>query len=163
MVRARLRSAEFLDRWFPWVFAAVLAAVFFTLSWLRAHTLEAGFDVAYFKQAAWQIGHGHGGFLSVRGVHLFADHAYVLIYPIGWLSRIIPVTPLLLGLQAGGLAFAAVPLYRICREMAGLASGSAAAVLVVYALSCWPRRWRWGASRCLPPAAGSLIPCWFRS
>jgi predicted membrane protein DUF2079 len=134
MARERFRSADRLDRWFPWAFAAGVTAVFFTLSWLRAHTLDAGFDVAYFKQATWQLGHGHGGFLSVRGVHLFADHAYVLIYPLSWLSRVIPATPLLLGLQAAGLGFAVVPLYRISREMAGLARGPAAAVLAVYAL-----------------------------
>lgn len=128
------RSAARFDRWFPWAFAAVTAAVFFTLSWWRVHTLDAGFDVAYFKQAAWQLGHGEGGFLSVRGVHLFADHAYFLMYPIGWLGRLLPLTPLLLGLQAAGLAAAAVPLYRISRTMAGLGSLPAAVVLVVYAL-----------------------------
>jgi uncharacterized membrane protein len=67
-------------------------------------------------------------------VHLFADHFYPLVYPIAWLSRIIPVTPLLLGLQAAGLGLAAVPLYRICREMAGLAGVPAAAILVMYGL-----------------------------
>jgi uncharacterized membrane protein len=128
------RSAARFDRWFPWAFAAAVAAVFFTLSWWRVHTLDAGFDVAYFKQAAWQLGHGEGGFLSVRGVHLFADHAYLFVYPIGWLGRVVPLTPLLLGLQAAGLAAAAVPLYRICRTLAGLGSLPAAVVLVVYAL-----------------------------
>ena len=122
------------DRWFPWGFAAGTAAVFFTLSWWRVHTLDAGFDVAYFKQAAWQLGHGEGGFLSVRGVHLFADHAYLLLYPIGWVGRLVPLTPLLLGLQAAGLAAAAVPLYRICRRMAGLPAAASVAILAVYAL-----------------------------
>lgn len=122
------------DRWFPWAFAAALAGGLFTLSWLRVHTLDAGFDVAYFKQAAWQLGHGHGGFLSVRGVHLFADHAYLLMYPIGWVGRLVPLTPLLLGLQAVGLAAAVVPLYRISRAMAGLGPLPSAVVLAVYAL-----------------------------
>lgn len=128
------RSTARFDRWFPWAFAAVVAAVFFTLSWLRAHTLDAGFDLAYFKQAAWQIGHGEGAFLSVRGVHLFADHAYFFVYPIGWLGRIVPLTPLLLGLQAAGLAAATIPLYRISRGIAGLSVAASVAVLVVYAL-----------------------------
>ena len=128
------RSIERFDRWFPWAFAATTAVVFFTLAWLRAYGLEAGFDLAYFKQAAWQLGHGQGGFLSVRGVHLFADHAYFAMYPIGWVGRVVPLTPLLLGLQAGGLAGASVPLYRICREMAGLGPRAAAVVLAVYAL-----------------------------
>ena len=123
---ARLRSREFVDRWFPWAFAAVVSLIFFVVSWLRAYTLDAGFDVAYFKQAAWQLSHGQGGFLSVRGVHLFADHAYFVMYPIGWLSRLVPVTPLLLGLQAAGLGFAAVPLYRICQGMAGLPPATSA-------------------------------------
>jgi uncharacterized membrane protein len=127
------RSAARFDRWFPWAFAAVVAAVFFTLSWWRVHTFDAGFDVAYFKQAAWQLGRGEGGFLSVRGVHLFADHAYVLMYPIGWLGRLLPLAPLLLGLQAVGLAAATIPLYRISRTMAGLGPLPAAVVLVVYA------------------------------
>lgn len=133
MVRERADQASF-DRRFPWVFAGVLTTVFFVVSWLRAYSLEAGFDVAYFRQAAWQVGHGHGLFLSVRGAHLFADHAYFLIYPIGWLSRLVPVTLLLPGLQAAGLGFAVVPLYRICRGMAGLRAGTSAAVLIVYAL-----------------------------
>ena len=134
MARERFRSADRFDRWFPWAFAGGLTLFFFTLSWLRVHTLDAGFDIAYFKQATWQLGHGHGGFLSVRGVHLFADHAYVLVYPMAWLSRVIPATPLLLGLQAAGLGFATVPLYRISREMAGLTRLPAAAVLVAYGL-----------------------------
>jgi uncharacterized membrane protein len=130
----RLRSNEFVDRWFPWVFATAVSLVFFGASRLRAYTLDAGFDLAYFKQAAWQVSHGQGAFLSVRGVHLFADHAYFVMYPIGWLSRLVPITPLLLGLQAAGLAFAAVPLYRICRGMAGLPPATSALVLAVYAL-----------------------------
>ena len=129
-----VRSTGRFDRWFPWAFGAGLSVVFFSLSWFRAHTLDAGFDLAYFKQAVWQISHGHGAFLSVRGVHLFADHAYPLIYPIAWLSRLVPATPLLLGLQATGLGLAAVPLYRISREMAGLATVPAAAILVIYGL-----------------------------
>ena len=134
MAADRSGSTTLFDRWFPWTFAAGLSAVFFTLAWLRVHTLDAGFDVAYFKQAAWQLGHGHGGFLSVRGVHLFADHAYLLMYPIAWLGRLVPLTPLLLGLQASGLALACVPLYRLCRGPAGLGRAAAVAILVVYAL-----------------------------
>lgn len=123
-----------LDRWFPWVFAVVLFAGNFSVSWLRYHTLRAGFDVAYFKQAVWMISEGRDPFLSVRGVHLLADHAYYLLYPIAFLSRLIPTVPLLLGLQAAGLAVAVVPLYRICRRLAGLSTAVSCAVLVFYAL-----------------------------
>jgi uncharacterized membrane protein len=126
--------ARLADRIVPLVAAAVLFAVFFTLSVLRHHAVMSGYDVAYAQQAAWLIRNGHSPFITLRGLHLLADHTYYVLFPLSWLTAVLPTIPTLLALQAAGLAFAVVPLYAFCRRIAGLAVLPSAVVLAAYGI-----------------------------
>ena len=57
------------------------------------------------------------------------------MYPVGWAARVLPTIPTLLGLQAAGLAFGVVPLWRIARRVADLRAGAALALIVAYGAS----------------------------
>lgn len=122
------------DRLVPWVTFCVTFVVFFAVAMLRYHTVGAGFDIAYFRQATWLISRGEDPFLTVRGVHLLADHTYYLVFPMAFLTRVLPTVPTLLALQSAGLAAAVFPLYAICRRLAGLGTAASGVVIVSYAL-----------------------------
>jgi uncharacterized membrane protein len=131
---ARLES-EWTDRWFPWIAGTVLFFVYFTLAEARVRSLDVGTDLAAAAQGAWLIAHGHAPDLTVTGSNLLAQHLPIGIYPIGWLTRVLPTIPTLLALQAAGLAFGVVPLWRIARRVADLRAGAALALIVAYGVS----------------------------
>lgn len=128
------RRAELADRVVPLVAAALLSAVFFTVAMLRHHGLNSGYDVAYAQQATWLIRNGYSPFMTIRGLHLLADHTYYVLFPLSWLTAVLPTVPTLLALQAAGLAFAVVPLYAFCRRIARLAVLPSAVVLAAYGI-----------------------------
>ena len=138
MTRPRLsaRRATQLDRWAPWALAGGLTTVLFALAMLRVRTFGAGYDIGYFRQAAFLISEGRDPYITIRGLPLLADHLYLLFFPVGWLTRALPDIGTLLGLQAAALGFGAVPLYAIARRHARLGAAPAAALLVAYA--CYP-------------------------
>jgi uncharacterized membrane protein len=102
------------------------------------HQYRAGrnyYDGAYFSQAAWLISHGEAPIVTVRGVHMFADHSYYIFYPIAYLTRIADdPLPVLLVVQALALAAGAFPLAAFARKVVGLGPAGTAATLGVYAL-----------------------------
>ena len=118
----------------PLSVAVVLFAQLLTVALLRARGHAAGFDLAYHAQAAWLIAHGEPPFVTTRSAHVLGEHAYLLLYPIGWAARLVPPVPLLFTIQAAALALGAVAVYGFARRVAGLAVGVAAAVTVAYAL-----------------------------
>jgi uncharacterized membrane protein len=112
---------------------AVWAGLYF-VSWLKAHEFaDAGYDHGYFNQAIWLINHGHPLFSSIRGLHVLADHASPILYPMAWVARWIPFGDPLMLLQTGAFGLAAGLLYRFCRGHAGLSRLPALAVVAAYA------------------------------
>lgn len=118
----------------PWVAAAVIFAVFLVLALLRYHTFDAGYDVGYFRQAAHLISEGESPYITIRGLHFLADHAYFIFFPIAWSTAVLPAVPTLLAVQAAALGLGAIPLWRISRRLGGLPVGISALVLVAYGL-----------------------------
>jgi uncharacterized membrane protein len=114
--------------------ASALFVVLFALAWLRVHNLAGGYDIAYFLQDAWLINHGQAPFSTLRGLHLLGDHASPIFYPVAWLTRLGSPVVVLLALQSAALALGVVPLWAICRRLAGLGPGASGAVLAAYAL-----------------------------
>ena len=98
------------DLLIPWSIAVVLFVQFLAVSLIRARNHDAGYDLAYHAQAAWLIAHGEPPFVTVRGVHIVGEHAYFLLYPLGWMTRWLLAVPTLLAFQAVSLALATVPL-----------------------------------------------------
>lgn len=133
-LQARLEG-DAADRALPWVAAGILFVLFFTLAEARVRSLDAGPDLAAAAQGAWLIGHGHAPELSVTGSNLLAQHLPIGIYPIAYLTRLLPTIPTLLALQAAGLACGVVPLWRIARRIAELRVGAALALAVAYGAS----------------------------
>ncbi len=117
----------------PWAGAAALFAVLFTLALLRNHGLEARYDAGYFRQAAFLISEGRDPYITIRGLPLLADHLYLVMFPVGWLTRVLPDLPTMFGLQAAALALAVVPLHHLARRHAGLGAWGTGAVLFAYA------------------------------
>src|SRR5204863_7844535 len=106
--QARLDS-EWADQFLPWIAAGALTILFFTLAEAQVRSLEPETDLAATVQGMWLISHGHGGDLSITGTHLLAQHFPLGLYPVAYLTRLFPVVPTLLMLQAAGLAFGVVP------------------------------------------------------
>ena len=124
---ARLES-EWTDRYFPWIAGAVL--FFLYLSWPKLGS-EASTSAPTSRpppQGAWLIAHGHTPDLTVTGIEPArpapADRACTRSG--GSLGYCRPF-PTLLALQAAGLAFGVVPLWRIARRVADLRAGAALA------------------------------------
>ncbi|MDT7732797.1 MAG: hypothetical protein QOK45_3092, partial [Mycobacterium sp.] len=132
--QARL-EAGWADRYVPWAAATLLAILYFALAEARVRSLDAGTDLAAATQGAWLVGHGHSPDLTITGTHLLAQHLPIGMYPVAYLTRLLPAIPTLLALQALGLALGVVPLWAIARRVAGLRVGAAVALTVAYGAS----------------------------
>ncbi|MCA1841864.1 MAG: DUF2079 domain-containing protein [Actinobacteria bacterium] len=141
-VAARLRTfasptSDHADRFIALGATLAVSAGLYFLSWLKADELaDAGYDHGYFNQAIWLINHGHPLFSSIRGLHVLADHASPILYPMAWVARWIPFADPLMLLQAGSFGLAAGLLYRFCRDHAGLSR--LPAITVVAAFAAYP-------------------------
>ncbi len=92
------------------IFSSTVLHLYNNMFWFGA------FDTGIFDQGTWLISQGKNPFVTVRGLHLFADHAtyiQVLIAPLYWLWD---STKLLLIVQLLVLTLGAVPVYLIAFE-----------------------------------------------
>ena len=123
------------EGWVPTAGFLVVLAVLLSYSLHQYRTGRNYYDGAYFSQAAWLITHGQPPIVTIRGVHMFADHAYYVFYPIAWLTRPFPdPLPVLIVIQAVALAVAVFPLAVFARRVAGLGTRGVAVLLGAYAL-----------------------------
>ena len=129
--QARLDTRQ-VDRAVPWVIALFLGGALSGLSLARAIQLDAGADLSSQLQGLWLIGEGYEPRSSVAGHNLLWEQAAYILYPVAGLTALFPDQPTLLALQASALALAVVPLWRIARDVGGLKSGAAAAVVFAY-------------------------------
>ncbi|MEY2432060.1 MAG: hypothetical protein QOC92_1785 [Acidimicrobiaceae bacterium] len=132
--QARL-EAGWADRYLPWIVAGVLTIVYFALAEARVRSLDAGGDIAAAAQGLWLISHGHSADLTITGTHLLAQHLPIGMYPVAYVTRVLPAIPTLLMLQSLGMALGVVPLWAIARKVAGLRVGAAVAITVAYGAS----------------------------
>jgi uncharacterized membrane protein len=132
--QARLEAGD-ADRYVPWIAAGVLSLLYFVLAEARVRSLDAGTDLAGAAQGMWLISHGHAPDLTITGTHLLAQHLPIGLYPVAYLTRILPTIPTILALQSLGLALGVVPLWAIARRIAGLRVGAAVALTVAYGAS----------------------------
>lgn len=75
------------------------------------------FDLAIFDQAMWLIVHGKAPFVTLRGVHILADHFSIVLYLIAPLYALLPSPKTLLVLQTIALAAGSLPLFAIARRI----------------------------------------------
>ena len=135
----RLRSARGgasapLDRsaWlFFWcAFALYFGAVVVRHAWFQT----SAWDLGIFDQAVYLIGEGQPPLSSFLGFHILGDHGAVVLYPLGWIDRLLPSVYSLLALQSAALASAVFPLHRLARrrQLGPAATRTSLWVLVLY-------------------------------
>lgn len=130
--QARLETATF-DNILPWLMALAGGAVLAGLALARAHSLQAGTDLALFNQSVWQVSQGFRPHSTLVGGDYLARNGSFIIYPLGLLVRWLPITTTVLVIQSAALALGVVPLWRIARRRAELKVAPAAAVALAYA------------------------------
>ena len=91
------------------------------------------FDLAIFDQATWLIAHGKPAFVTVRGLHLLAEHFSAILYLIAPFYLLWDSPKVLLTLQTLALALGAIPVYSIAARRLG-SPGIALIVAVCYLL-----------------------------
>ncbi len=123
-----------VDNAFPWAVALLVFAVLLILALSRAYTLQAGLDMALFKQSVWHVSRGFRPESTLLGGNYLAESGAYIIYPISLLVRWLPITPTLLVIQAAALAVGVVPLWRLARSRADLKAASATAVIFAYSV-----------------------------
>ena len=104
--------------WFAVGTAVVLYVVVFSIRSLRNHHGFGtfGFDLGIFDQGVWLLSRFKEPFVTVRGMHLFADHtSFILLFlvPFYW---VFPSVSVLLIAQSVALAVAAVPAFLLARD-----------------------------------------------
>jgi uncharacterized membrane protein len=135
-LRAQARlDAEWADRSLPWLMAAALFAVLFAMSLAVVRQLDGGPGLAQWSQAAWHVRQGDPPISSLTGTNLVEEQWSFIALPVLWLTRWIPTTQLLGGIQALALALAVVPLWRLARGVFDLRLGTTSAVIAAYALA----------------------------
>ena len=101
------------DRWLPYGFAALNAAIFIIFVLARNHSLDLGAETAKFTQAAWQISEGFRPETTLSGGNLVSEQGSLIIYPLALLTSFLPRTETLLVIKALALAVTIIPMWRI--------------------------------------------------
>ena len=116
------------------VFAVAVFSVSLYLS-LRRHASygSSAWDLGIFAQAVWQICTGNSPDSSYLGVHILADHASFILYPLSVPYRLLKSPNILLFIQSLFVALGCIPLALIGRKK-GLLNLQIAAVLLAYIL-----------------------------
>src|SRR5829696_4909056 len=114
--------------------AVATFAPLYAAAWLRARMLAGSYDLGYFRQAAWLITHGRAPFITVRGLNVLGDRFSPVFFPMALLTAPFPDVPALLFVQSAALALGVVPLWFLCRRVAGLGPWPSLGVVVAYAL-----------------------------
>jgi len=135
VLRAQGRlDGETVDRFLPWVFAAIYFAVLALLAAASLRALEGGSGVGAWVQAAWRREHGGAGF-PVGGVDPASGSWSLISEPVLWAARILPAAIVLSVVQALALALGIVPLWRLARDEAHLRVGASTAIITAYVLA----------------------------
>lgn len=133
-VQARL-DASWVDRGLPWILTAMLFITLTATSLAAIRQVDGGPGLGVWTQAAWHVRNGDQPLSSLAGIDpVWRQWAFVA-YPLLWLTRWAPAPGLFAVVQAGALAFAVVPIWRIARDVLDLRVGTTAALLAAYALS----------------------------
>lgn len=129
--QARLDTA-WVDRTLPWLFAALLAVILLLISLAVQRQLDGGPTLATWTQAAWNLDHGRGAVSSLAGGNMVLDQWAFTSWPLLWVAQLVPVEIVLAVAEALCLALAAVPIWRVAREVARLRLGLTAALVLAY-------------------------------
>jgi hypothetical protein len=122
------------DRVIPWVATAGLFGALLALNAAAIRSLDGGSGLGPWVQAAWRRRNGGAG-QPVGGVDPAQASWSLVSEPILRLTRFVPPEAIFSAVQAGAIALAVVPLWRLARTEAHLRVGAAIVVLVAFALA----------------------------
>ncbi len=115
-----------------WCF--VLTILYSTLSILRHnHFQSGGFDLGLYDQAVWKFGHLQDAYNTVKQRIIFGDHLILTLPIFGLLFYLWDDVRLLLVMQAGAIAFSAIPIFLIAKRRLG-SKIAAICIAVIYSL-----------------------------
>jgi uncharacterized membrane protein len=107
------------------------------VTWLRHRAwFSPSYDMAFFSQGLWLLGHLKAPFLTTRALNLFGDHATFSLVLLAPLARLWPGSNVsfLYSIQAFAVAVAVIPLYRLSR-VAGAPPTLGLAACVAYVVN----------------------------
>ena len=122
------------DRWLPYGFAVLNAAVLIMLVLARFHQLDHGLETAKYAQAAWQIGEDLKPVTTLSGGNVIAEQGSLILYPLGLLTSVLPRIETLLVIKSLALAVTIIPLWRLARRHGLLGIGATSTIVVAYSL-----------------------------
>ena len=113
---------------------ALVAALAFAFLALRRYATfhNETFDLAFYARLVWGLGHGDR-YQPLTNSDLWGLHASPILYPLGWLGRVLPIIPMMLVVQAACVCAAGIPLARIAARRVGHPA-AADVTLVAYLL-----------------------------
>lgn len=111
-------------------FAAYCGALVVRHAWFQT----SAWDLAIFDQAVFLIGRGLPAHSSLLGYHILGDHGALVLYPLGWMSRLIPSPALLFVGQSLALAGSVFPLAALARRrgLSGMSIAASLAAILLY-------------------------------
>jgi uncharacterized membrane protein len=110
---------ERLCRLALWLSIGIYVFLQCRVAWSRQEAVfgfDSGFDIAIFDQATWLISRGQTPFISLRGLHILADHFSLILYLLAPLYWIHDDPKTLLTFQSVALALGALPVYSLSHE-----------------------------------------------
>ncbi|MGZ6095120.1 MAG: DUF2079 domain-containing protein [Polyangiales bacterium] len=113
---------------------ALVAALAFAFLALRRYATfhNETFDLAFYARLVWGLGRWDR-YQPLTNSDLWGLHASPILYPLGWLGRVLPIIPLMLVVQAASVCAAGIPLARIAARRVGHPA-AADVTLVAYLL-----------------------------
>jgi uncharacterized membrane protein len=118
-----LKKQHWLDRVCAGLMALAISAYIFVFARLTFRLMDQysimAYDIGIFDQATWLISRGEPPFITIRGLHLLADHSSIVMYLLSPLYWIAPTPKTLLLVQTFVLAIGSIPLYRFARIRTG--------------------------------------------
>jgi uncharacterized membrane protein len=117
---ASVRSSTSRMTAWQWALVIVLAAYVLTMTRMSLdahHGLRTGaYDLGLYEQGIWLLSRFETPFVTLRGVHLFGDHATLILLFVAPLFWVFPVTGTLLTVQSVAIAAGAIPVFLYARH-----------------------------------------------
>lgn len=127
-------DGEYADRLMPWLGAGLVFIAFLALDAAAIRSIDGGSGLAPWLQAAWRRQHGGSG-VPVGGIDPASGTWSFVSEPILWVTRFVPPEAVFSIVQAGAVALAIVPLWRLARDEAHLRVGATTVAVATFALA----------------------------
>lgn len=122
------------DRWLPYGFAVLHAALLIVLVLARYNQLDHGLETAKFTQATWQIGEDLKPVTTLSGGNILAEQGSLILYPLGLITSVLPRIETLLVIKSLALSVTIIPLWRLATRHGLLGIGATSTIVFAYSI-----------------------------